>query len=85
MALGVTVVASDIGPVREIVEDRLTGLLVPSEDVTGLAAALRLALEDRDMASELAANAASRFRECHTIDAVAARMVDLYRELAAGT
>ena len=83
MALGVPVVASDIGPVREIVEHGRTGLLAESGSVESLRDALSRALADRKLAGELAANAVQVFRERHTIEAVAARMVAFYRELAA--
>jgi glycosyltransferase involved in cell wall biosynthesis len=83
MALGVPVVASDIGPVREIVEHGRTGLLAESGSVESLRGALSRALADRKLAGELGANAVHAFRERHTIEAVAARMVAFYRELVA--
>jgi glycosyltransferase involved in cell wall biosynthesis len=82
-ALGVPVVASDIGPVREIVEDGRTGLLARSGDVASLRAALARVLGDGALARALGDNAARAFREHHTIETVAARMIGLYHELAA--
>lgn len=45
MATGCLIVASDTAPVREFVEDGVTGLLVPPHDVDALAARLAAALD----------------------------------------
>lgn len=57
MALGVPVVASDIGGARNIIEDGVTGIIVPSGDPVELAAALRRLLDDRATAGLMAARA----------------------------
>ncbi len=48
MASGRPVVASDLPPLRETVQDGVTGLLVTPEDASGLAEALRPLLYDAD-------------------------------------
>jgi len=56
MALGVPVVATDVGGVRELVaEDR--GLLVPPADADALAAAMRRTLDDPALAAAMAERA----------------------------
>jgi glycosyltransferase involved in cell wall biosynthesis len=45
-AVGAAVVASDLPGIRDVVEDDVSGLLVPAGDVTALRAALRRALTD---------------------------------------
>ena len=57
MAWGVPLVASSVPSVRQIVEDEVTGLLVPPNDIKALAAAMRRLLEDRALASRLASAA----------------------------
>jgi glycosyltransferase involved in cell wall biosynthesis len=47
MACGCLVVASDTAPVREFVEDGVTGLLVPPHDPLALAARIEAALDGR--------------------------------------
>lgn len=65
MALGVPVVATDVGGNRELVEDRVTGYLVPTEDPGALARAIGTALADAATRRALAERArrlvASRF------------------------
>jgi glycosyltransferase involved in cell wall biosynthesis len=50
MEAGVPVVASRVSGIPEVVEDGVTGWLVPPEDPAALAAALARVLEDRDAA-----------------------------------
>jgi glycosyltransferase involved in cell wall biosynthesis len=57
MAGSTPVVATAVGGVPELVEHDHTALLVPAEDDTALATALRHVLEDRDLRRSLAAHA----------------------------
>jgi glycosyltransferase involved in cell wall biosynthesis len=60
MACGLPVVATDVGAVREVVEDGLTGFIVPPRNGKALARyALRL-LEDDDLRSEISVAARRR-------------------------
>ncbi len=53
MACGTPVVGTDVGGVREVVDDGVTGLLAPSNDVDTFAANLRSLLFDRDRARSM--------------------------------
>jgi glycosyltransferase involved in cell wall biosynthesis len=61
MTLGVPVVAFDVGGVREVVGD--TGILVPPEDVSGMADAILELLDDPDRRRALATMAQERVRQ----------------------
>jgi|SRR5579859_2722287 len=61
MAWGRPVVASRTGGLAEIVEDHVTGLLVPPGDAAALAAALRELALDADLRQRLGHAARSRF------------------------
>ena len=54
MAAGVPVVATEVGGTPEIVEDGVTGVLVPPEDASSLARAVERLLEDSDLSTRLA-------------------------------
>jgi glycosyltransferase involved in cell wall biosynthesis len=77
MALGVPVVATDVGGVADVVHDGTTGLLVAPEDPRALARALVRVLRDDALAERLRAAAAAlldepRFRPEGMVAAVAA-------------
>src|SRR5690606_18057296 len=57
MALGLPVIASDVGGIPEMIADGDSGLLVPPGDVQALAAALERLLLDGALRSRLGASA----------------------------
>jgi glycosyltransferase involved in cell wall biosynthesis len=59
-AIGLPVVAADVGGVREIVVPRETGLLYPSGDVDGLVRAIRSLLDDPSRAATMGCAARER-------------------------
>jgi glycosyltransferase involved in cell wall biosynthesis len=65
MAAGKPIVASDLPVVREILQDGLTALLVPPDDIDAWLIALRR-LEDSALASRLAASAQADLQERFT-------------------
>lgn len=75
-ACGVPAVATAVGGVAELVDDGITGLLVPPGDVGALAAALRRLMADpalrRSMSLAARARAVGRFSLQHQVD----RMLD---------
>jgi glycosyltransferase involved in cell wall biosynthesis len=81
MALGTPVVATATDGPSEIVEDGVSGLLVPVGDAPALAAAIERALIDRSLAATLAEGGRRRARE-FTEERTAARFARLLREVA---
>jgi glycosyltransferase involved in cell wall biosynthesis len=80
-AMGVPVVATDIRGCRQVVDQGITGLLVPARDATALAAAIRSLAADPELRTRLGtagrAKATREFdeRRCFTIT------LDTYRML----
>ena len=58
-AAGLALVASDLGGIREIVEDGVTGCLVPAGDARAVASALRALVVNPDLRLEQGARAAA--------------------------
>lgn len=53
MAAGLPVVATDVGGVKEVVEDEVTGLLAPAKDAARLAEQLRRVIQNRPWGRQL--------------------------------
>ena len=81
MAAGLPIVASRVGGIPEMVQDGATGLLVPPQDPAALAAAVVRLLRDGDAARRLGEAAARGARARYSLQAVAARVEALYREI----
>ena len=73
------IVATDVGGVREIIEDGRTGLLVRSKDPAGIAHAIQRLLGNPDLASQLAGQARRDAMEKLSWEANATRMLEVYR------
>jgi glycosyltransferase involved in cell wall biosynthesis len=81
MALGRPVIATDAGGPREIVEEGVTGLLVPPSDPPALAAAIRKLLADRQATETMGRRGQERFQARFTAARMAQDMLALYRRI----
>ena len=78
MALGKPAVATRAGGPCEIVDDGVTGLLVPPADPAALALAIQHLLDDPEQAAEMGHAGALRAAEHYSADAMARRTEDVY-------
>jgi glycosyltransferase involved in cell wall biosynthesis len=83
MAVGRPVVAAASGGIVDLVDDGVTGLLVPPGDARALSGALSSLVADRDMATAMSQAALQRAR-LFTASAVVGRIEGLYERLIAG-
>ena len=81
MAAGRAIVATRVGGIPELVDDRVHALLVPPGDVHALAAAIRELLQDAALREELGRNARDRQQAELDLDLMVRRIEALYREL----
>ena len=82
MASGRAVVATPVGGTPELVADGETGLLVPPRDPDALAGALRRLLGDEALRRRLGEAGERRVREEFSLDAMCARVLAIYDEVA---
>ena len=66
MAVGTPVIACDVGGVRDLVEDCVTGRLLPAGDVHALAEAIEQAINHTDASRQWADEAYNRYRATYT-------------------
>jgi glycosyltransferase involved in cell wall biosynthesis len=81
MAAGCPVVATGVGGVPDLIDDGVTGLLVPPRQPTRLADAIVRVLQDRRLAAGLAAEAQATARTRFRVERLAADMDALYRDI----
>lgn len=80
MASGVAVIASDVGGVRELVEDGVTGKVFQAGDVSGLAECIACLAEEPDLAVAYG-EAARRRVSPYSVEAHARELVSVYEKV----
>ncbi|MDH4276130.1 MAG: glycosyltransferase [Gammaproteobacteria bacterium] len=80
MAARRAVIATRVGGNVEIIKDRVNGLLVENEDVTGFSAALLAYVENDELRDRLADAGQSHVRKKHSMAAMISQYESLYRQ-----
>ena len=80
MACGCPVLASRVGGLEEVIQDRHSGLLVPPGDASALAGGMLELLQDSQLRQEYAQNALESVRNKFDINAIATQTVEAYAE-----
>jgi glycosyltransferase involved in cell wall biosynthesis len=83
MAAGKPVVGTDVPGLREVVEDGVTGYLVPVGDVQALAEKLLALLSDRRLARQMGSNGLRRVRRMFDVTHVGRKWTRAYQALLA--
>ena len=81
-AMGCAVVATTIGGIPEVVEDGITGLLVPPRDTEALAEKIGKLLDDPALSARLGQNARAHIVKSYSLDAMGERLLALYKTLS---
>jgi glycosyltransferase involved in cell wall biosynthesis len=81
MAAGCPVVATRVGGVPDVIQDGITGRLVESGDVEGLARAMREMLTDRARTRQMAEAARADVSQRYTVEALVRHTEALYERL----
>lgn len=80
MACETAVIASDVGGIKGIVRDRITGLLVPEKNSTAIAEKTLLLANDPALRKELAQNGRTLVETQYSWETTAERFLDTYRQ-----
>jgi len=81
MACGKPVVATRVGGIPEVVEDGITGILVPPADPLALANAIINILSDREMAKKMGMEGRKRVEEEFSIERYVRNIERIYEEI----
>lgn len=82
MAAGLVCVVTPVGGIPEVIVDGENGLLVPPRDSTALAQALRMALDEPELARMLGSRARSTVEKRYAVERVADRVDELYKQIS---
>ncbi len=74
-------VASNVGGIPEVIEDGVSGLLVPFGDADQSARAVERLIQDKELRMKLARNAGEQARAKFSSEAIIPKYEDLYRRL----
>jgi glycosyltransferase involved in cell wall biosynthesis len=85
MALGTPVIASRVGGLAEVLQDRVTGLLVAPRDATAVAGAIRRLLSEQPLRARLGDEAKRVQRAKYSLESMASSYLDVYRETLASS
>lgn len=81
MAASRPIVATAVGHVPDLIEDGVTGLLVPPKDERALASAIALLLKDEDLRQALGDSARARARSEFSLDRMVETTAALYEQV----
>ncbi|MHB1426119.1 MAG: glycosyltransferase family 4 protein [Gemmataceae bacterium] len=81
MACGVPAVGTRCGGLPELIEDGVSGLVIPPADATALIEALCRLLQDAELQRRMGRAARQRVEGHFSVEAVVPRMLDLYRSV----
>ena len=81
MSYGKPVIASDVGGVSEIVEDRINGFLVQPTDLNGWAEAVLRLFHDTDLQKQMARAARQTVEQKFRLDKHHRAMMGIYNEV----
>ena len=81
MAAGIPVIATRVGGNPEVIEDGVSGLLVPPRDSAAIVTAVRRLLEDEELAARLGQAGMRRVSELFSIEGSVHETEHLYEQL----
>ena len=81
MGIGLPCIASDVGGVSDLIEDRKSGMLVPAADPEALARAIHCVLTDGSLAETLGEQAQAKIHRLFDNEQSIQQLEVLYREV----
>jgi glycosyltransferase involved in cell wall biosynthesis len=81
MAAGIPIVSTGVGEIPKVIHHGVSGMLVPPDGAAALSQAIRLLLEDRKLASNLAYAAAARVAGFYSSEKMAEQYLKLYQQI----
>ena len=83
-AAKVPVVATSVGAIPDVLEDGVTGILIPPKDPQAIADAMIKILSDKKLATEIAQKGFERVRDHFSSEKMGEKYITIYKELIEG-
>ena len=80
-AAQIPVVATRVGAIPDVLENGVTGMLIPPKDPQAIAEAIIMILSDKQLASGIAQKGFERVRDNFSSEKMASKYLSIYREL----
>jgi len=80
-AAQIPVVATSVGAIPDVLENGVTGMLIPPKDPQAIAEAIIMILSDKKLASGIAQKGFERVRDNFSSEKMASKYLSIYREL----
>lgn len=77
-ACGVPVLASNIGAIKELIKDRITGLLFKAGDIEDLATKIKELIDNKELLIQMGRNARRDYEENYTVEKNYKILMDIY-------
>jgi glycosyltransferase involved in cell wall biosynthesis len=81
MACGIPVVGTTAGALPEVIEDNVTGILVPPKNPQALATAIKTLIDDAELRRKMGAAGVERVNRLFTWAKSAKATIDVYKEV----
>jgi glycosyltransferase involved in cell wall biosynthesis len=81
MSMGKPVIATNVSAIPELIEDGVSGLLVPPKDVDSLAGAIIRLSNDESLREQLGQKAKERWKNTFSVDSMVNKTMELYDSL----
>jgi len=83
-AAQIPVVATRVGAIPDVLEDGVTGILIPPKDPQAIAEAITMILSNKNFASEIAQKGFERVRDNFSSEKMGSKYHSIYKELIEG-
>jgi starch synthase len=81
MSCGLPVLATNVGGAPDVIQDQVSGWLIPPDDTVALQRGLETLLQDTSLRLRLGAAARERIISGFSLDSIAGRLAALYHRL----
>ena len=81
MIIGTPVIATKVGGIPELIEDGVSGILVPSKNSSRLADAIKTTLDDLNLRNKLVFNGKKRIEDKFTPTKICNKLLNYYSEV----